>query len=204
MKQSLAVVCLLLGIGGTSTTKAQAPGANRIERVATVNFTAAVLQTAEGQREFGALQTKYAPRQAQLQTLNQEIESLRKLLSSDSKLTDSDKQLRQKSLDSKEKQLQREAEDFRNDSQSDSQQVYQRIAQKMYTFLQAYAQQNSFTILIDRGSDATQVVWYAAKGVDVTEDLIKAYNNRPATTPSTENSPPGNPPKTLPSAPLPH
>jgi outer membrane protein len=204
MKQSLAVVCLFVATGAVSALKAQAPDPTQVERIATVNFTAAVFQTAEGQREFGAVQTKYAPRQAQLQTLNQEVESLRKLLSSDNKLTDPDKQLREKSLDSKEKQLEREAEDFRNDSQADSQQVYQRIAQKMYTFLQLYAQQNGFTILIDRGPDATPVVWYAAKGVDVTDDLIKAYNNRPATTPSSQNSPARNVPQALPSAPSPH
>src|ERR1700739_4203508 len=50
------------------------------QHIVTLSFNAAVLQTAEAQRELGALQTKLAPRQAQLQLLNNEVEALRKQL----------------------------------------------------------------------------------------------------------------------------
>jgi outer membrane protein len=208
MKRSNAVVCLFFVMGVPASLTAQMPGSTGpIERTVTVNFTQAVLQTAEGRREFGALQTKYGPRQTELQSLNREVESLRKQLGSDgSKLADADRQSREKTLDDKDKQLQRQAEDFRNDSQADSQQVYQRIAQKMYVFLQGYAQRHNFAMVIDRGSDATPIVWYAAKGVDVTDDLIKAYDESAATTGSHLDQAPSaqKPDKSLPPAPSPH
>jgi outer membrane protein len=208
MKRSFVVVCSFLVLGIVSGVQAQAPAnAGQAEHIATVNFTAAVLQTTEGRREFGALQTKYAPRQAQLQTLNGEVEALRKQLSSDSKQTDAEKQTREKTLDTEEKQLQRQAEDFRNDSEAESQQVYQRIAQKMYAFLQTYVQQRGFTVVIDRGSDTAPVVWYAAKGVDITDELIKAYDARAGATTGSrldETPPAHNPPGSLPTAPSPH
>ena len=47
---------------------------------AIVNFNAVVLQTTEAQRDLGALQTKFAPREARLQALNTEVEGLRKQL----------------------------------------------------------------------------------------------------------------------------
>ena len=50
------------------------------EHIVTLSFNSAVLQTAEAQRELGALQAKLAPRQAQLQSLNNEVETLRKQL----------------------------------------------------------------------------------------------------------------------------
>ena len=208
MKRSLAVVCSFCLLGFSSGASAQTP-TNEVhpEHLVTISFNAAVLQTTEAQREFTALQTRYAPRQAQLQTLNDEVESLRKQLSGGDKLTDTEKESREKSLDSKEKQLQRQAEDFRNDSQADSQQIYQRIAQKVYAFLQTYSQRNGFSIVIERGSDASPVVWYTAKNMDITDELIKAYNSEGETTPHSngnKTAPTRNPPSSLPSAPAPH
>src|SRR5271163_3446173 len=124
----------------TVTVLAQAPAS---QKIVTLSFNAAVLQTAEAQKQMGALKARFAPRQAQLQTLNDEVEALRKQLSDPAnKLSDTETATRQRSLESKEKQLQRQAEDFKNDSDSESQQAFQRVAQKVYAFLQAYAKQH--------------------------------------------------------------
>jgi outer membrane protein len=45
-------------------------------------------------------------------------------------------------LDARNKQLQREAEDYRNDSQTESQEAFQTVAQKVYPFLQEYAKRH--------------------------------------------------------------
>jgi outer membrane protein len=161
------------------------------QNIVTLSFNAAVLQTTEAQRELGALQTRLAPRQAQLKTLNDDVEALRKEMGNTSdKLSDAERALREQSLDRKEKQLQRQAEDFRNDSQTESQQVFQRIAQKVYAFLQAYGQQHSYSAVIERGSDAAPVVWYAAGNMDITDQLVKAYDAQSAATTPVS---PGNP-----------
>jgi outer membrane protein len=72
------------------------------------------------------------------------------------------------------------------------------VAQKLYTFLQDYAKQHAYTLVIDRGSEAAPVVWYAASNADITAELIKAYDLK-AVTPSGSSMKPG-----LPSAPTPH
>jgi outer membrane protein len=216
MKRSLAVACSFFVLGLPCTLSAQTADAAAQKaaspapagHIVTVSFNTAVLQTAEAQREFAALQTKYASRQAQLQSLSDEVELLRKqLVSAGDKLSDSERASREKSLDNKQKQLQRQSEDFRNDSQADSQQVYQQIAQKMYTFLQTYSQRNGFYLVIDRGSDATPVVWYTANSADITDELIKTYNADAATTPHADSNgtkaPTRDPAKSLPSAPTP-
>jgi outer membrane protein len=161
--------------------------------IVTVSFNAAVLQTAEAQKDLGTLQARFAPRQAQLQALDDEVEALRKQVS-DNKLSEAERETRQQSLDKKEKQLQRQSEDFRNDSQTESQQLFQRVAQKVYAFLQTYAQQRGYSVVIERGSDTAPVVWYAANNMDITEQLIQAYN-------TAYNAQPA---KTLPQAPLAH
>ncbi len=181
----------------TTLAQAQAPVS---QKIVTLSFNAAVLQTAEAQKEMGALKAKFAPRQAQLQTLNDEVEALRKQLSDPAnKLSDTEMATRQRSLESKEKQLQRQAEDFKNDSDSESQQAFQRVAQKVYAFLQAYAQRLGYSAVIERGSDAAPVVWFAAADMDITDQLVKAYN---AQSPGVSSGSAAKP--ALPDTPLPH
>jgi outer membrane protein len=176
MKRS--ILFLFCAVGCAGVVRAQAPATQpALPNVVTVSFNAAVLQTAEAQRELGAMQTKFAPRQTQLKSLNDEIEELRKQLeTTGDKLSDAERASRAQSLNTKEKQLQRDAEDLKNDSDSESQQLYQSVAQKVYAFLQSYAQQHGYAVVVERGSDSAPVVWYAAANLDITGELIKAYN----------------------------
>jgi outer membrane protein len=171
------IFLLLLCVPGvTSMAQAQA-STSQAQNIVTVSFNAAVLQTAEAQKSLRALEARYSPKQKQLQALNDEVESLRKQLAdTSSNLSDVERAARARTLESKEKQLQREAEDIKNDSQSESEQIFQRVATKVYAFLQTFSQQHGYTAVIERGSDAYPVVWYAAGNMDITDELIKAYN----------------------------
>lgn len=210
MKRSWIFVFLFYCLGQNASTSAHGQAVQAgAPTVVALSFSAAVTQTAEAKRDFGALQTKFAPRQAHLQALNAEVDSLRNQLSA-SPTTSSDAQrgAKQQSFDLKGRQLQREAEDYKADTDNASQQTFQVVAQKVYAFLQVYAQQHAFSIVIDRGSESNPIVWYAAANVDITEQLIKAYDLQAAHDPTgaeaTPNAPPpaGTPP--LPSAPSNH
>lgn len=150
--------------------------------IVTVSFSNAVLRTAEAQRNLNALQKKYLPRQEQLQKLSDDIEASKKLLANGTeKLSASESNQRLQDLNAKDKQLQRDAEDFKNDSQTESQQVFQLVAEKMYTFLQMYALQHGYAAILERGTDAAPIVWYATNNMDITDQLTKAYKVWPET-----------------------
>jgi len=181
----IGTVALLLSlalVGHGCCMEAQAtaalnPAANQTLKIATVSFNALVLQSNEAQRDLSALETKYASRRARLQALNGEVEAARKQLGdTGDKLSDQERATRTQALSAKEKQLERDADDFRNDSQADSQQAFQRVAEKVFAFLQEYARQYGYAAIIERGTDAAPIVWYAADGIDITGELIKAYN----------------------------
>jgi outer membrane protein len=177
MKRSYWIPIVL--VAGTSfIAQAQAPATpSATPGVVTVSFNAAVLQSAEAQKQLAALQTKYGPREAQLKALNDQIVDLQKQLqASADKLSDAEQANREQAIATKQKQLQRDSDDFKTDSQSDSQQVFQVVAQKMYAFLQNYSQQHGYVVVVERGSDAQPVVWYSAANIDITEELVKAYN----------------------------
>ena len=178
-----------------TAAQAQAPAGGTNVRIAVIAFNTAVLQTSEAQREVSALQTKFGPREAHLEALNTQIESLKKQLTDGAKpLSEAEHAEKVKSLDGLQRQLQREGEDFKNDTDTASQQMFQTVAQKLFKFLQQYAGQHGYTVVLDRGPNETPTVWYAASGVDITSDLVSAYDSKSATTPSS----------ILPSAPTPH
>ena len=187
MKRSwiLALIFCCLGQGAPGFVYGQTEQAGAPAVVA-LSFSAAVLQTAEAKRDFSALQTKFASRQAHLQALSAEVESLRKQLNgSSAPSSDTEKSASQQSFDLKERQLHREAEDYKADTDSASQQTFQAVAQKVFAFLQQYAKQHAYSIVIDRGSEANPIVWYAAAKLDITEQLIRAYDTQ------TNSGPPG-------------
>ena len=200
-------ICLvfLCVVTAASVARAQAsPGQANPQNIVTVSFNAAVLQTNEARQSLSALEARYAPKQKQLQALNDEVESLRKQLAdTSSNLSDAERAIRARSLESKEKELQRQAEDFKSDSQSESEQVFQRVAAKVYAFLQTFSQQHGYSAVIERGSDANPVVWYAAGNMDITEELIKAYNAQAEGASSVPANPPAHGVSPKPSKPLP-
>ena len=178
MTRFVAFACLLWVSSPASVSQTPpSQGQLTTQSIATVSFNTAVLQTAETQKELAALQAKFAPRQAQLQALSDQVEVLRKQTTdTGGKLSESDRATREQSLDSKEKQLQRQVEDFKSDSQTESQQIFQRVAQKVYAFLQTPSQQHGYSAVIERGSDTAPIVWYAASNMDITDQLVKSYD----------------------------
>jgi outer membrane protein len=205
MKRFVVISTLLFAVAIATSLIAQQPvsapaSAPATAGTVTVAFNAAVLQTAEAQRELNALQIKYAPRQAQIKSLNDEVTELQKQLqAAGDKLSDAERANREQTLSNKEKQLQRDADDFKADSQTDSQQVFQNVAQKMYTFLQTYAQQNGYSMVIDRGTNEAPVIWYVAANLDITDALVKAYNAQSGAAKAVPSAP--SPQKTPPPAP---
>jgi outer membrane protein len=194
MNQLCKVTLVLCGALLTRASHSQAPaGKPATQNIVTVSFNDVVLHTAEAQKAFSALQAQFAPRQAQLQALNDEVEALRKKIEgANAKASDTENATSAVTLDRKEKQLQRQDDDFRQDSQTESQQVFQRVAQKVFTFLQTYAQQYGYSAVIERGTVASPVVWYVAKNMDITEQVIKAYDAQSgAVTPQTPMKPSG-------------
>jgi outer membrane protein len=156
-----------------------APAPSTPSNIVVINFNAVVLGTAEAQRSLGALQKKYAPREQELQKLNDDIETTKKSLNdAAAKLTDAERNQRLQDLASKEKQLQREAEDFKNDSQAESQQAFQQVAQKVFALMEEFSQQHGYAAVLERGTETAPVVWYTASNVDITDQLIKSYDAR--------------------------
>jgi outer membrane protein len=199
MKRSLTVVCLLASAVGASSVvfassaAAQTPAAEPPSapspagaapsypagpaKVAVIIFQQAVASTNEGQRSFAELRDKFAPKQAQLKTQSDEVDSLKKQLQdAGANLSDQERDSRLKTIDDKTKALQRVAEDDQNDFNSQMNDMYQALAQKVYVTVDKYAKQNGFTVVLDASNQQSSPVLWINPGVDITKAVVDAYN----------------------------
>lgn len=145
-------------------------------KIALVAFEQAVFATNEGQRAVQDVQKKYEPKKAQIDTLSQEVDSMKKQLqSAPATLSDEERANRLKAIDTKEKQLNRDAEDAQNAYNTDLQEAYGKVAQKVSTTLKNYVSQNGYTLLLDVSNQQSNVMW-AVPSTDVTQAVVTAYN----------------------------
>ena len=200
MKRSFTLVCLLASATGVSIitsprASAQAPSAPSAPapadstagltaapavpasaKVAIINFQQAVAATNEGQRNFAQLRVKFEPKQAQLKAQSDEIDSLKKQLQdAGTNLSEPERDSRLRVIDEKTKSLQRSAEDAQNEASGAMNDMYQALAQKVYTVLDSYSNQSKFTVVLDTSAQQTPVLW-ANGSTDITKAIVEAYN----------------------------
>jgi outer membrane protein len=183
MKRSLAVLLLVasgIALNSAAQTSA-APAAPAAApagpaKIAVIAWELAVAQTNEGQRDFADLQKKYAPKEASLKTLNDEITTLTKQLQDQgATLSETERANRSKAIDDKKKQLDRETEDLRNDGQQDMQDLFSSLQAKVYDVMQAYAESQGYTLVLDISQQQSPVL-FANAASNITKPVIDAYN----------------------------
>jgi outer membrane protein len=204
MKRSL-FLAIALSSGVSLAATAQAPSVAAAPAAATapagppkvgvIEFQAVVGQTNEFQRDFTDLQKKYEPKRTQLKTMSDEVESLDKQLQSQgATLSEAARAAQTKTLDDKKKAAQRFAEDAQNDLTGEMNDVYNKVASKVFETLNAYAQQQGYTAVMDSTSSQQQapVVLYHTDSSDISKAVLDAYNTKsgvPAPPPSAAGAP---------------
>jgi outer membrane protein len=182
-------------------------------KIALVAFEQAVFNTNEGQKAVLDIQKKYEPQKAKIDALSTEVDGLKKQLAGlPATATAEDRAARQRTIDAKDKELQRQAEDAQTAYNTDLQDAYGKIAQKVSVTLKNYVAQNGYTLLMDVSAQQSGIMW-AVPSADVTDAVIKAYNassgvaapppaapsaSRPATTTPKPTTPRPTTPRTSP------
>ena len=183
MKRSLLIAFTLISGLGLSVAAQTSPGPAAAAaapagpaKIAVISFQAAVAKTNEGQRNYADLEKKYAPREAQAKSLNDEIETLTKQLQAQgATLSDVERANRASTIDDKKKRLERDSEDLRNDGNQDIQGMYNALASKVYDVMSTYAQKQGYTLVLDVSQQQSPVL-YALQSTDITQAVVDAYN----------------------------
>jgi outer membrane protein len=187
MKRFLALVLTLAsGIAVSAAQSLPAPATAPATaapagpaRIAVVEFQAAVTSTNEFGRDYADLQKKYEPKRNQLKTMADEIDGLEKQLQAQAAtLGEAARASQAKTIDDKKKQAQRLAEDSQNDLTQEMNDLYSKVAAKVFDVMSAFVQQQGFTLVLDATESQQQapLVLYHAENTDISKAVVDAYN----------------------------
>lgn len=165
---------LAIALSAALVVAGQDPSTGTSGKIGVINIQQAIASTTEGKAALGELQKKYEPKRLELQKRQDEISSLTDQLQKQSAtLSDDERSRLTRDLDDKQRVFKRMQEDDQSDWQADNQDAVTRIGQKMVKVINDYAQKNGFSLVID---DSQLPVYYVAQGADITEPIVKLYD----------------------------
>ena len=179
MKNRVVLYTILAGLLPFATlVAAQDPAPTGAQgKIGLIGIQQAILATGEGKQASDELQKKFEPRRQQLQrdqdSINQLTDQLQK---QGPTLSDEEASRLRRELDRKQSQFKREQEDAQSDYQGDSQDVMSKIGGKMVNIIRDYAQKNGYQVVMDLSQAQGASIFYAANGVDITEPIVKLYD----------------------------
>ncbi len=153
---------------------AAAPGAVRI---AAVNFRQAVTTSRKGHELIEAARSSFAPREAGLKRDEDELAGLRsKLAEGQNLLSEPARQDLEAEIARKEKQLQRDAADLQTDIQQEETRIFKDVGREILAVLPQVAGKLGYSVVLDFSAPSSEIA-YSAKAVDITQQVISAYDS---------------------------
>jgi outer membrane protein len=187
-----AAVPVLAALLMTPAVWAQAGNAAQAgaTKVGVINIQGAILSTAEGKQAVAQLQSQFNPRTIELQNMQKQIEDVRaRLQAGQTTLSEEEKARLTREGDQLTRSFQRKQQEFQDDSNDAQQDLVNRIGRKMIDVLDKYSKDNGYSVVLDTSSQQTPVI-YAANQVDVTQEIIRLYDESyPVKSASASSSP---------------
>ncbi len=212
---ALAALLYLPAAGAQAQTgSAPPPAAAPPSRVGVLNFRLAILNTAEGKLASAELQSQFAPRNSDLENLRKQIEDAQnRLRAGANTMPDEEKARLQRQGEQWGRAFQRKQDELREDVTSAENEVGDRIGRKMMEIVDRYSRENAYAVVFDISGQTTPVL-YASNQVDITQDIIRLFDQahpvhpagqpapvRPATQQGPRPPGPSRPPQTPPKPP---
>jgi outer membrane protein len=151
-------------------------GAAAPSKVGVIDVQVAITSTSEGKQAAAQLQSKFAPRQTELSNLQKQLEDIQtRLRTGQTTLSDDEKARLSRDGENLQRTYQRKSQDAQDDFQQAQRDIVDTIGRKMIDVLSKYSRDNGYAVILDRSGQATPVI-YAANSTDVTQDIIRLYD----------------------------
>ncbi|MCC6860821.1 MAG: OmpH family outer membrane protein [Bryobacterales bacterium] len=175
--KTMLLPALVLGLASLAGAQSSAPPT----KVGIIQIQGAILGTKDGQKALNNLQAKFAPKKTEIEKKQNEIAQLQDQMRKGSNtMSDEAKQKLARDIDQKTKILQRDTEDAQAELDQEQNRIMQELGAKIMAVISKYAQDNGYAVILDVSSPQTPVL-YAANGIDITQDIVKLYDeNAPA------------------------
>ena len=175
------VLAYVLGVAGSSIAQ------DKPLKIAIINIQVAIAQSSDGQEAAKGLQTRFAPKRAELEKQQREINDLQTQLRNQEKTLNDEARTRLlRTVDDKTRIFNRTNEDATAEFQQAEQDAINEIGRKMMAVISDHAQKNGFSVVLDVSSPQTPVL-YAETEIDITPKVVELYNQavaKPAAEPA--------------------
>jgi outer membrane protein len=172
---TLAALCVVPGAWGQ--TKAGSAPDVAPAKIAVINIQLAITNTAEGKQAAAELQARFTPQKNELDQIQKQVEDIQdRLRNGQRTLSDEEKARLARQGSELSRRYQRKQQDLSDDANEAQNDVLDRLGRKMIRVLDRYAQQNGYSVVLDVSGQSNAVVLYAANQVDITEEIVKLYD----------------------------
>lgn len=174
MKYNLPLATVLsLGISGLAFAQA-------IEnKVGIVHFENALISTVEGKKAVDELNVNFIePNRKLLAGMQDEIAALQAELNKGSNTMGEERRRElMRQIDEKTRALNRATEDAELEVQTEQNKIYQTLGQRMLAIISKYSAENGFSLMLDVSNPQVPVL-FAANGIEITQEVIKLYDEQ--------------------------
>jgi outer membrane protein len=200
----LAAACLLGAASLRAQGTAAAPAAaGATGKIGVISVRQAIVATSEGKQASAELQAQFAARQTDLENLNKQLNDLKQRLSTgDGKLSQDEQARLTRQGEVLQRQLQRKQDEYQEDVNASQGDVIDRIGRKMIDVLDRYARENGYTVILDSSAQNTPIL-YASNQIDVTQDIVRLYDQAYPAKAGAATTPKAATPKPAPTTPKP-
>jgi len=175
-RMTALVTVVLIGSIAARAQAAPAGTAATANKVGVLSVRQAIVSTSEGKQASAELQSQFSARQSELESMNKKVNDLRQRLQAGQNTLSQEEQGRlTREGETLAKQLQRKQEEYQEDVNAAQQDVIDRIGRKMMDVLDRYARENGYATVFDTSAQTSPII-YASNQVDVTQDIIKLYD----------------------------
>jgi outer membrane protein len=151
------------------------PGAQPA-KVGVINMQAAMIQSKDGQKAAALMQTKFAPKQAELEKKHQDIVALQEQLrKGQNTISEENKQKLMRDIELKNTSLKRETEDANADLEGEQQKITGELGGRIMSVLNKYSTENGFALVLDVGNQQTPVM-FASNAINLTGEIVALFD----------------------------
>src|SRR5271165_606943 len=145
-------------------------------KVGVINVQVAITSTAAGKQAAAELQSKFAPRQAELENMRKQMDDIQnRMRMGQTTLSDDEKARLARQGDQLNRSYQRKQQEAQDDFNDEQQDVVNRIGRQMVAVLDKFSKENGFAVVLDTSGQQTPVV-FAANQIDMTQDIIRLFD----------------------------
>jgi outer membrane protein len=171
LNKNLVFPALVLGVAALAQAQGQVP-----TKIAIIHVQNAILSTKDGQKAAADLQALFSPRQQELEKKRAELTALQDQLRKGSATMSEDAKTKlMRDIDATTTRVNRDTQDAQSDLDESQGKLMQELGGKMMAVMEKYATQNGFAVVLDVSNPQTPVLW-AASAVDITNDIVKLYD----------------------------